>query len=476
MIEAGTSPAFFMAVEGDKAAVAHVVISTAAVAFSVTAGLEPQLRNLVNFAKAGTSFIAKQLCSGVLMAGMDPDQMLKEDLADGQGMIHTQIEPSAGRVKASSLFGLIRAEAVQNGERGCTWSINGQPMPRALSQNKPGSGNSKPIGAPWPLIATAQPEPPEIDRQALNTALDRAFQENDPLLQRRTRAVVVVQDGWVIAERYAKGIQPDMPLIGWSMSKSITHALIGRAIHEELLDPNKPPRVPEWSTSLDPRQKIILDQLLRMNSGLAFEESTGALNSDLVRMLTQEADMAGFAASKSLSKKPGKKWNYSSGTTNILSRILRHAIDDDQRYWSFPSQELFGPLGMTTAVLESDNSGTLVGSSLAWASGRDWARFGQLYLDQGSWNGKQLLPANWVQQARTASRGSEQAYGAHWWLSRRKSRPDLPTDSFSAEGYQGQFLLVAPSRRAVIVRLGQTPKKPGFDANAFGADVLSALR
>ena len=476
MIEAGTFPAFLWPLRVTKQQWRIVVISTAAVAFSVTAGLEPPLRNLVNFAKAGTSFIAKQLCSGVLMAGMDPDQMLKEDLADGQGMIHTQIEPSAGRVKASSLFGLIRAEAVQNGERGCTWSINGQPMPRALSQNKPGSGNSKPIGAPWPLIATAQPEPPEIDRQALNTALDRAFQENDPLLQKRTRAVVVVQDGWVIAERYAKGIQPDMPLIGWSMSKSITHALIGRAIHEGLLDPDKPPRVPEWSTPLDPRQKISLDQLLRMNSGLAFEESTGALNSDLVRMLTQEADMAGFAASKSLSKKPGKKWNYSSGTTNILSRILRHAIDDDQRYWSFPSQALFEPLGMTTAVLESDNSGTLVGSSLAWASGRDWARFGQLYLDQGSWNGKQLLPANWVQQARTASRGSKQAYGAHWWLSRRKSRPDLPTDSFSAEGYQGQFLLVAPSQRAVIVRLGQTPKKPGFDANAFGADVLSALR
>ena len=453
-----------------------VVISTAAVAFSVTAGLEPPLRNLVNFAKAGTSFIAKQLCSGVLMAGMDPDQMLKEDLADGQGIIHTQIEPSVGRVKASSLFRLIRAEAVQNGEQGCKWSINGQPMPRALSQNKPGSGNSKPIGAPWPLIATAQPEPPEIDRQALNTALDRAFQDSNPLLQKRTRAVVVVQDGWVIAKGYAKGIQPDMPLIGWSMSKSITHALIGRAIHEGLLDPDKPPRVPEWSTPLDPRQKISLDQLLRMNSGLAFEESTGTLNSDLVRMLTQEADMAGFAASQSLSKKPGKKWNYSSGTTNILSRILRHAIDDDQRYWSFPSQALFVPLGMTTAVLESDNSGTLVGSSLAWASGRDWARFGQLYLDQGSWNGKQLLPANWVQQARTASRGSKQAYGAHWWFSRRKSRPDLPTDSFSAESYQEQLLLVAPSQRAVIVRVGQTPKKPGFDANAFGADVPSALR
>ena len=125
---------------------------------------------------------------------------------------------------------------------------------------------------------------------------------------------------------------------------------------------------------------------------------------------------------------------------------------------------------MTTAVLESDNSGTLVGSSLAWASGRDWARFGQLYLDQGNWNGKKLLSAKWVQQARTASRGSKQAYGAHWCLSRRKS------GLIYAEVYQGQLLLVAPSQRAVIVRLGQTPKKPGFDANAFGADVLSALR
>ena len=131
---------------------------------------------------------------------------------------------------------------------------------------------------------------------------------------------------------------------------------------------------------------------------------------------------------------------------------------------------------MTTAVLASDNSETLVGSSLVWASGRDWARFGQLYLDQSRWNGKQLLPATWVRQTRRASRGSKQAYGAHWRLSRRQSSPDLPNDSFSAAGYQGQLLLVALSKRAVVARLGQRPKKFGFDANAFGADVPSALR
>jgi len=454
----------------------YVLIPAAAVAFSAVASLEPPLRQLVTFAKAGTSFSAKQLCSGVLMAGLDPGRMRNEDLAAGKGLIQTKIDPTGGRVEASALLGLIRAEAIQNGERGCIARLNGQPTPDRPKQAAQTSRDPKPSDQPWRLIATATAKPPELNSKVLKRVLDRAFREDDPHTPKRTRAVVVVQDGWVIAERYAKGIRPDMPLIGWSMSKSITHALIGRAIQEGVLDPNLPPAVPEWSNPEDPRQRISLDQLLRMNSGLVFEESTGTLDSDLVRMLTQEADMAGFAASKPLAQKPGKKWNYSSGTTNILSRILRHVIDDDQRYWSFPLQALFAPLGMTTAVLESDSSGTLVGSSLVWASGRDWARFGQLYLDQGSWNGKQLLPFNWVEQAQTASRGSKGGYGAHWWLSRRKSRRDLPKNSFSAEGYQGQLLLVAPSQRAVIVRLGQTPKKPGFDANAFGADVLSALR
>ena len=445
-------------------------------AFSTAAGLEPPLRQLTIFAKAATSFSAKQLCSGVLMAGMDPDRMLSEDLAAGKGLIQTKIDRAGRRVEARALFGFVRAEAVQTDGGGCSQRINGKPIPKPPGQAAPDSEDPSSTGEPWPLVATASAEPPAIDSKALAKALNRAFREDDPLTPKRTRAVVVVQNGWVIAERYAKGIPPEMPLIGWSMSKSITHALIGLAIREGHLDLRHPPSVPEWSDPQDPRQDITLDQLLRMNSGLAFEESTGALNSDLVRMLTQEADMAQFAATKPLEKTPGKKWRYSSGTTNILSRILRHAIDNDQRYSNFPSEQLFRPLGMTTAVLETDNSGTFVGSSLVWASARDWARFGQLYLDDGNWNGQQFLPQNWVKHARTATRGSKKGYGAHWWLSRRKSRLDLPNDSFSAEGYQGQLLLIAPSQRAIVVRLGQTPKKPGFNANDFGADVLSALR
>ena len=237
-----------MAIEGDKARVTKqqwrtVVISVAAVAFSATAGLEPPLRNLITFARAGASFSAKQLCSSVLMAGMDPDRMLREDLAAGQGLIQTRIEPRAGRVEASALFGLFRSEAVQNGERGCTWRMNGQPSPRLFRQASPGNRDPKPSGGPWRLVDMAPAEPPEIDRQALNDVLDRAFEENEPLAPKRTRAVVVVQDGWVIAERYAQGIQPNMPLIGWSMSKSITHALIGLAVQKGILDPDKPPSV-----------------------------------------------------------------------------------------------------------------------------------------------------------------------------------------------------------------------------------------
>lgn len=347
--------------------------------------------------------------------------------------------------------------------------VNSRPLQNNSTSRNPNSSIN-----PWPLVDSASANPPEIDWKALNKALDDAFHEEDPRSPKRTRAVVVVQDGWVMAERYAKGVKPDAPLRGWSMSKSVAHALIGRAIQEGLFDPNHPPIVPEWSDPQDPRHEISLNQLLRMRTGLAFEDG-GELNSDLLQML-QQKDMAHFAASKPLDKLPGKKWKYTSGPTNILSRMLRHAIDNDELYWKFPSQELFERLGMTSAVFETDKSGTFVGSSGVLASGKDWARLGQLYLDHGRWNGEQLVPRKWVKEARRSTHGSRKKYGAHWWLSSRKSRPDLPDDSYSAEGFQGQLLLIAPSQCAVIVRLGQTPKKGGFDKNAFGAKVLLALR
>ena len=130
---------------------------------------------------------------------------------------------------------------------------------------------------------------------------------------------------------------------------------------------------------------------------------------------------------------------------------------------------------MHTAVMETDASGTFVGSSLGWASARDWARFGILYLNLGRWNGQQILPERWVRHATRTTGGSSRSYGAHWWINKGKRRPDWPKTSFSAEGFQGQLVLIAPSHNAIIVRLGQTPEKGGFNANQFGSSILSAL-
>jgi CubicO group peptidase (beta-lactamase class C family) len=185
--------------------------------------------------------------------------------------------------------------------------------------------------------------------------------------------------------------------------------------------------------------------------------------------------MGRFASNKPLTGRIGRDWSYSSGTTNILSRGLRLAINNDREYWSYPYEALFKPLGMASAYLETDSSGNFVASSLGWASARDWARFGLLYLNKGAWNGKQILQKGWIQHATTPSKGSKKGYGAHWWLSSKRRRPDLPRDSYSAEGYEGQLILVVPSSKTVIVRLGQTPKRISFNPNNFGALILSAL-
>ncbi|MGB1775722.1 MAG: serine hydrolase domain-containing protein [Synechococcus sp.] len=438
-----------------------------------------QLKNLLTFAQAGTAYSAKVLCSGVLMSGLEPERLEREDLALGSALIRARVDRERNQVRATALAGLISAVAVRQANLGCSLDGRGQPLVRLPAYRRIPAQNEPTISAePWPLSPDAAPQPPELNQAALEDALDQAFSEPDPDNRpRRSRAVVVVQDGWVVAERYADGITPTTPLVGWSMTKSVVHALIGLAIGDGLLDLDRPAPIPEWSRiGNDPRAAITWRQLLAMNSGLAFDELSRDLKSDLVLMLTQTDDMGAFAAAQPLTAVPGQRWAYASGTTAILSNGLRHAINDDDRYWRYPYERLFHPIGMSTAVLETDASGHFVGSSFGWASARDWARFGMLYLNEGRWNGVQLLPEGWTQQARRISRGSGRNYGSHWWINRGRRHPNLPRSSYSAEGYQGQLLLVAPSHNAVIVRLGQTPEPGDFDRNRFAAAVLAALK
>jgi len=313
---------------------------------------------------------------------------------------------------------------------------------------------SQPSHAAWPTVQWPWRDPTRTERDAIERASAAIFDLNPA--QGVTYALIVVKAGQMLHERYAAGANAFYLQYSWSMAKSITHALVGILVRDGRLDLQAPAAVPEWRAPDDPRRDITLDQLLRMSSGLSFNEDyvDGSV-SDVIPMLTFEGrhDTGAFAAAKPLAHPPGTVWSYSSGTTNIVCRILRDVIGNGPTgMLEFMRRELFEPIGMTTPVPKFDTSGTFVGSSYCLATPQDFARFGYLYLRDGVWDGRRILPEGWVDYARTPTyQDREQAYGAHWWLS-----PTRPW--FFASGYDGQRILVVPDRDLVIVRCGRTPK------------------
>ena len=317
-------------------------------------------------------------------------------------------------------------------------------------------------------------------------------------------ALVVQQHGEVLFERY--GIQPDTmfgpggpvdattTLTSWSMAKSITHAAVGIAVADRLLDPHAPAPVAEWSGT--EKQAITLQHLLEMRPGLLFvEDYVDDSVSHCLEMLfgAGKDDMAAYAAGLPLIHEPGTVWTYSSGTTNIVSRLLGDALVDgapvgDARAPDASSREtvvrtflherLFGPLGMSSADPRFDPAGTFIGSSYVYATARDFARFGQLYLDGGTVDGRRILPAAWVEHARELTAPDPEGefdYGRHWWLWRNGSGDGH--DAFGCHGYEGQYIIVVPRHDLVVVHLGKSPvdRRPPLIAqlrriiDAFGA-------
>ena len=318
----------------------------------------------------------------------------------------------------------------------------------------------------------------------LSSAIDKAFAEKDPAHPVRTRAIVVVYKGRIIAERYAPGISADTPLPGWSMAKSVTNALVGILVKEGRLSLDRPVQVPEWSGANDPRKKITLDQLLRMSSGLEFDERAGPFVSDVNRMLLRSRDASAYALAKQLRYDPGSRWQYSSGTTNIISRIIRNSFGGRTAdYHAFPRKALFDKIGMTGAVMEVDASGTFVASSFMYATARDWASFGLLYLQDGVWDGERILPPGWVDYTRRPSSTAPSGkYGAHFWTNGTPEMDDrlrpfrnLPADTYFASGYEGQNIVIVPSRDLVVVRLGMTRQRITWGMAAFIAEILAAF-
>ena len=297
----------------------------------------------------------------------------------------------------------------------------------------------------------------------LDPLLDSVFDETGPM--RTTYAVVVVHQGRLVAERYggelehwdrpAEPVTASTPLLSWSMAKSMLHAIVGMLVDEGKLDLDAPAPVPQWR--FDGRNEITLEHLLCMRDGLQFvEDYLDARVSDVIEMLFGRGadDVASFAADRLLEVAPGERFNYSSGTSNIVSGIVRDVVGAGEPYRSFLQDRLFGPIGMSSADPRFDDAGTWVASSYVHATARDFARFGLLYARDGVWDGNRVLPEGWVDHARRMRSVDEETgrlYGAHWW------GVDDGLGTFCAQGYEGQAIVICPPLDLVFLRLGKTP-------------------
>ncbi len=310
-----------------------------------------------------------------------------------------------------------------------------------------------------------------IDYAKLNAAVANAFDEKGKI-NKRTRAVLVIYKDKIIAEKYASGIDKNSKILGWSMTKSITATMFGILQKQGKIDINKPAPIPEWAN--DERAKITINDLLHMNSGLEWEEDYTKI-SDVTQMLFLAEDMTQSQINKSLVGKPNATWNYSSGTTNLLSGILRKQFKTHQEYLDFWYSALIDKIGMHSMLVETDMAGNYVGSSYSWATTRDWAKFGLLYLHQGNWNGEQLFDEKWAKYVATATNGSKGDYGGHFWLNAGRKYPDAPRDLYSANGYQGQRVFIIPSQDLVIVRMGLS-EEVKFDFNGMLKEIVGSLK
>jgi len=412
-----------------------------------------------------TGYVAKASCSAVFVSHRDPAVLKDQDFWRWTFRpVHIRVNYADSTVTAS-IAGLAQRTAVYRQGLGAT--LLAGTTTRQLRQSLVPLASPPPLSQDtiaWPQgDLLADTVVPDIDTARLRLAVDAAFYDKAQKAATGTRALVVVYKGQIAAERYANGFNAHMPLLGWSMTKSITNALLGILVREKRIDVRAPVPVEAWQT--DERRKITYANLMQMSSGLRFQWNPMAPG-DLTNMLFKEKDMATLVERLPLQHPPGTVFHYSDGNAILLSKLIRDRLGD-RDYYRFPYLELFYKIGMWHTTLEPDAGGTFVGCSYCYATARDWARFGLLYLRDGVWNGERLLPEGWVRWSGSPSgihdnESYEGEYGALWWVNATgrsdspgwRFLPDVPADCFSAQGLDGQYVFVIPSKDLVVVRLG----------------------
>ncbi len=444
-----------------------------------------------NIPQNAAGMAAKSVCSAYFVAGRaeSADTLMAQDVLPASpalSVISTSIDTDERSV-TSRFLGIFSRRASLLDERGCV--LDAEPQPGATPYTpEPLRPEAWPAGD----AAVALTDLPDgVDATALKSVVDAAFVGAGDPEAANARGVAVVQNGRLLAVKEADTLPPSTALHGWSMTKTVAAMLfykraaeVGLDIGTPVVDAFPPGREPSWVADWrkDERKDITVADLLYMRDGLRNDEGYDVTGS-VVQMLYGEPDMAAWAAEMPAAHPAGTYWQYLSATANLLAAVTRGQFATDQEYWSYSTAALFDPIGVTSGTLETDTSGTWVGSSYQWASVRDWARLGQLMLDDGRWGDSEVLPAGWLEVASTPAMpdGEGHGYGAQSWLlgdpvaGLCRAYPGVPADTIAMEGHWGQLVAMVPSRNAVVVRLGWTFNSDQFDECQLISDVLATL-
>ncbi len=419
-----------------------------------------------------TGYPAKYLCSAVFISHRKPAEVEAADLHFSFiRYVSNDINYLDKSVTSRFLWG--KSKAIYRDGFGSTLlrRTNEAALKRRTIPPTAGAGYNQDTIA-WPLGNLIPDTSTGLDKDALATVTRNLMIHNS--YRGNVYAFMVVHNGIPVAEAYKAGFSTKTRFLSWSMAKSFTNAIAGIMVKDGMVDIHQKADIPAWKN--DSRSGITINDLMQMQSGLQWNEDYGN-RSDVTLMLYNNDDFAGFAFNKPLDFPVGSHWCYSSGSANIVSFLLRKKFRGDAAYWAYAPARLFNKTGMPDAILESDPSGTQVGSSYIYATARDYARFGLLYLQDGMFNGERILPEGWVGYSTTPAIHSKGNYGAFFWLNKGNSYPAVPGDMYFCNGHDGQLLFIIPSEKLIVVVLGYSPRpKNEVNFNQLLNDILATIK